>query len=191
MDSTVSPRLVTSLLALLFCAVASLHAGDAKPARIVTEVVAIALVSPRAAAQGAPDLSDASVLHLAASGEGGGPPAVRDLRPIDTSTPMGVEPPRPMAIPAAPVKPPRAHAPLRVVAQAPAAARKRTAPKVRTAPVQRPSMTAQAKPAAPDVPAMFIPLRQLGLEIQTRLPPAPRAGEQASTSARPSGVAKV
>lgn len=191
MDSTVSPRLVTSLLALLFCAVASLHAGDAKPGRIVTEVVAISLVSPRAAGHAVPDLEDSSVLHLAASGDGGGRAAVPDLRPIDTTQPMGVAPPRPMAIPPAPVSPPpRALAPVRV-AQAPAAPRKRAASKVRTPPAQRPSMTAQAKPPAPDVPAVFVPLRQLGLEIQTRLPPVPRSGGPASTTGKPSGVANV
>lgn len=189
MDSTISPRLVTSLLALVFCLVASLRAGDTRPARMVTEVVAIALVSPRAAAHGSPDATGGGVLHLAASGGSTSGSVMPGTDPIDTSQPMGVAPP-PVVVPPAPARPPRAQAPVRV-ARAPVTAKAHTASKARKRPVQPAPVTAQATARAPEVPAVFVPLRDLGLAIQTRLPPARRSAEPSARPGAPVRVANV
>ena len=189
MDSTVSPRVVTSVLALLFCLVASLRAGDARPARMVTEVVSIAMVSPRAAFAAPPADPAAGVLHLAASGGDGTPP--------DPMGPMSADRWQPLKVPAAPAadRPARVDRPVapqpsagkpaaRVptqLARATPAAKPRGAAKARQ-PAQRPPVLAQARPAAPDVPAVFLPLRKLGLSIQAKLPASPSAG---SPTAKP------
>ncbi|WP_427913288.1 hypothetical protein ACPWT1_22165 [Ramlibacter sp. MMS24-I3-19] len=176
MDSTISPRFVTSILALLFCLAAWLHTGDAKPARIVTEVVGIAMVSPRAAIAAPAADPVAGVLRLAASGTGGaateamGPmsaerwqplkaPAVPAARPVPADRPSTPQPSN--------LKP-AAKAPAQV-AHATAAARHRAGGKARPR-TQRPPVLAQSAPPAPEVPALFMPLRRLGLSIQTKLP---------------------
>lgn len=190
MDSTVSPRVVTSILALLFCLVASLRAGDVKPARMVTEVVSIAMVSPRAALAAPPADPAADVLHLAASGGDGAP--------TDPMGPMSADRWQPLKVPAAPAADRAARADRPVapqpspgkpvargstqLARATPAAKSRGAGKARP-PAQRPPVLAQAKPAAPDVPAVFLPLRRLGLSIQAKLPASPAYGPPATKPA--------
>lgn len=177
MDSTVSPRLVTSVLALLFCLVASLRVGEVKvkPVRMVTEVVAIAMVNPRVAK--APLAGDpaAGVMHLAASGAEGDAIAPAPVQPspaperaqkspatATTGRPAPTAPrPRPEAKPATQV--------------ARAAARPHAGARAHARRVHRPALVAQAAPASTEVPALFVPLRSLGLSIQARLP-VQRAG---------------
>lgn len=194
MDSTVSPRLVTSLLALLFCLVAWLRAGDAKPpVRTVTEVVGIAMVSPRAATATAPGDPDAGVMHLAASGG--------DIGSSDTMAPMSADRWQALHVPASPrtgrpaAPPPSAvKAATRTsmeVAHAAPVAKPRVGGKGRKKQRQRPPVVAQAVPAAPDVPALFMPLRQLGLSIQTKLPTSPAGGSRAAKPAEPCGPTAV
>lgn len=195
MDSTISPRLVTSLLALLFCLVAWLRAGDAKPpVRTVTEVVGIAMVSPRAASAAPAGDPGAGVMHLAASGG--------DIGSSDTMGPMSADRWQALHVPSAPragrpaaPQPSAAKAAPRTsmeVARAAPAGKPRAGGKVRKKHPQRPPVLAQALPAAPPaVPALFMPLRQLGLSIQTKLPPSPAGGSPASKPAEPCGPTAV
>lgn len=193
MDSTVSPRLVTGLFALLFCVVASLRAGDVKPVRMVTEVVGIVMVSPRVAQAAAPADADAGVLQLAASGT--------DQGPFDPTGPMSAERWQPAKVPAAPAVRPAAPQPAAAqtatgkgvartstqVARAASAAKPRTGGKVRTKPAQPAPVLAQSDRPAPEVPALFVPLRRLGLSIQAKLPGAPATVAPAAKPANPRG----
>lgn len=198
MDSTVSPRFATSLLALLFCVVASLRAGDVKPARMVTEVVSVAMVNARQATLAPPADPAAGVLHLAASGSGNGA--------ADPIGPMSPDRWQPLTVPAVPAHRPAAvaqrsaapqPAPCKPVARgstqvarATPAAKSRGAGKGRPR-TQRPPVLAAAKPAAPEVPAVFAPLRQLGLSIQAKLPATPAGAPAATKPPQPGGPTQV
>lgn len=176
MDSTVSPRLVTSVLALLFCLVASLRVGEVKPVRMVTEVVAIAMVNPRVANPPLAGDPAAGVMHLAASGAEGDAIAPAPIQPAPAPEPAKEPPaaatgrsvstpsrPRPEAKPATQV--------------ARAAARPHAGARAHPRRAQRSALVAQAAPASTEVPAVFVPLRRLGLSIQARLP-----GQRAGTA---------
>lgn len=184
MDSTVSPRLVTSVLALLFCLVASLRSGDVKPVRMVTEVVSIALVSPRAAARTGPEPDEGGVLHLAASGGAAPPAPVPPMQPFDTSQPMRADAPPFSVVPPMPASASRDRPPP-AVARPPVAKPRPASARPRPKHAARPPVMAQAAPSAPEVPAVFVPLRQLGLAIQGRLPPVRRPGEPAAKPVEP------
>ena len=181
MDSTISPRFVTSLLVLLFCLSAWMRAGDAKPpVHMVTEVVGIVLASPRVPTPKLLADPDAGILHLASSGT--------DNDTIDPTGPMSPDGWQPLQVPAGPA----AQRPATVqqaspqrstgkatartstqVARAMPAAKPRAINKARPKPAERPPVLAQNVPPPPEVPALFVPLRRLGLSIQAKLPGAP------------------
>lgn len=188
MDSTVSPRLVTSVLALLFCLVASFRTADVKPVRMVTEVVAISMVTPRVAS---PALAgDAGVLHLGASGGEGNTIALAPIQPspvpdVVKDTPAGATG---GAAPAASRASPEAKPSAQVVR---AVARPRARAKPRSKPAQRPPVMARVEAPAPDIPALLVPLRRLGLSIQARLPARPLGMVPAGKPGDPCGPMAV
>lgn len=187
MDSTISPRLATSVLALLFCLVASFRAADVKPVRMVTEVVAISMVNPRVAA---PALAgDAVVMHLAASGAESN---TIELAPIQPSAAPEVAKvaPAPAAGRTAPSRPRPEAKPSTQMARA-MATRPRARSKGRSKPVQRPPVMAQAEVAPPEIPALLVPLRRLGLSIRARLPVQPAGMAPAAKPGEPCGPTAV
>ena len=158
-----------------------MRAGDEKPpVRMVTEVVGIAMTSPRVPAPKLLADPDAGILHLASSGADNdaldptGPMSPDRWQPL--RVPPGPAAQRPATIqPAAPQRP-AVKATARTstqVARSTPAAKPRAVNKAPTKPAEQPPVVAQNVPPPPEVPAVFVPLRRLGLSIQAKLAGAP------------------
>ncbi|MGZ5269957.1 MAG: hypothetical protein ACXWC6_05010 [Ramlibacter sp.] len=159
---------MTSLLVLLVCVVASFRADEVRPARIVTETVSVAFMPPRGPTS---PVAPTERMDLAASGA----PESRSL----ALAPERADVPPPRKNPRAPLAGLRGargapsgkpRSPAAQVARGAAAAPRQQANSAACLPRAGQLRLVRADGSDPPrVPALFLPLRRLGLAIQAKL----------------------
>ncbi|MBA3774303.1 MAG: hypothetical protein H0X13_17985 [Ramlibacter sp.] len=162
MDPTVN-RVVFGLLVLVASTIATWRDAD-PPSRMITELVSVVYVPPRTEAMPVAHLAPVAPIEPAAPG-----PETNAVAAAEPAKPLQVRAPRVAG---------RTHVPHAKALPNAGRAVTRTARASATAPAAATVMTRTAARhqagAEPPTPAVFVPIRNLGLYLQARLPASPQ-----------------